>query len=216
MHAVPTSSITWVPLPHHIHQLCPYASFHSRSPSAHAHTHTHTHTVETVGDAYLCVANLKHPQPDSHAARIAKFAFGCLAAANELTVCLDKPGTTAWVLNPSSGLPNKVVKVVGVGRSLCDKKVSKGKERNDTNSTCIWCRKKVCVIRNCLKVKRGMILTVLVTIGREESWCSKVGRKVSACKLAILEFRWNPNWDTKDLQWKIFLTTEGKVNITCL
>jgi len=71
-----------------------------------------------VGDAYLCVANLKHPQPDSHAARIAKFAFGCLAAANELPVCLNKPGTTAWVLNPSSGLPNKVVKVFGVGRKF--------------------------------------------------------------------------------------------------
>lgn len=52
------------------------------------------HAVETIGDAYMCVSNLKFHQPDCHAARMAQFAFGCLAAANETPVCLDKPGVS--------------------------------------------------------------------------------------------------------------------------
>jgi len=47
--------------------------------------------VETVGDAYLCVANLKTPQPDYHAQLMAQFAFGCLAAANSELICPSKP-----------------------------------------------------------------------------------------------------------------------------
>jgi len=44
-----------------------------------------------VGDAYLCVANLKTPQPDYHAQLMAQFAFGCLAAANSELICPSKP-----------------------------------------------------------------------------------------------------------------------------
>ncbi|KAF5843331.1 hypothetical protein DUNSADRAFT_17909 [Dunaliella salina] len=47
--------------------------------------------VETVGDAYLCVANLKHPQPEVHARLMAEFAFGCLEAANNELICPSKP-----------------------------------------------------------------------------------------------------------------------------
>eukprot|EP00967_Tisochrysis_lutea_P027227 scaffold31537_cov19-Tisochrysis_lutea.AAC.1 len=48
-------------------------------------------TVETIGDAYMCAGNLRHPQPDTHAALMADFAFGCCAAANEEPVCLSRP-----------------------------------------------------------------------------------------------------------------------------
>mmetsp|Transcript_21523 Transcript_21523/g.56082 ORF Transcript_21523/g.56082 Transcript_21523/m.56082 type:complete len:1201 (+) Transcript_21523:90-3692(+) len=47
--------------------------------------------VETIGDAYMCAGNLRHPQPDTHAALMADFAFGCCAAANEEPVCLSRP-----------------------------------------------------------------------------------------------------------------------------
>ncbi|KAF5843347.1 nucleotide cyclase [Dunaliella salina] len=47
--------------------------------------------VETVGDAYLCVANLKHPQPEVHARLMAEFAFGCLEAANNELICPSRP-----------------------------------------------------------------------------------------------------------------------------
>uniref|UniRef100_A0A7S3VR18 Guanylate cyclase domain-containing protein n=1 Tax=Dunaliella tertiolecta TaxID=3047 RepID=A0A7S3VR18_DUNTE len=35
--------------------------------------------VGTVGDAYMCVANVRHPMPETHAAAMARFAFGCRA-----------------------------------------------------------------------------------------------------------------------------------------
>ncbi|KAF5843858.1 nucleotide cyclase, partial [Dunaliella salina] len=47
--------------------------------------------VETIGDAYLCAGNLRHPQPDTHAALMADFAFCCCSAANEEPVCLSRP-----------------------------------------------------------------------------------------------------------------------------
>eukprot|EP00873_Tetraselmis_striata_P015852 jgi/Tetstr1/436116/TSEL_024963.t1 len=46
--------------------------------------------VETIGDAYMAVANLAKRQPD-HALRIARFAFGAIAAANSVPVKLDDP-----------------------------------------------------------------------------------------------------------------------------
>ncbi|KAF5843324.1 hypothetical protein DUNSADRAFT_17902 [Dunaliella salina] len=47
--------------------------------------------VETVGDAWMGVANLKHPQPDCHARLMAQFAFGCVAAANQELICPARP-----------------------------------------------------------------------------------------------------------------------------
>uniref|UniRef100_A0A7S3VSS8 guanylate cyclase n=3 Tax=Dunaliella tertiolecta TaxID=3047 RepID=A0A7S3VSS8_DUNTE len=47
--------------------------------------------VETIGDAYMCVANLRSPQPECHAALMAAFAFGCRKAANEEFVCPSQP-----------------------------------------------------------------------------------------------------------------------------
>eukprot|EP00200_Dunaliella_tertiolecta_P016487 CAMPEP_0202422664 /NCGR_PEP_ID=MMETSP1128-20130828/50977_1 /ASSEMBLY_ACC=CAM_ASM_000463 /TAXON_ID=3047 /ORGANISM="Dunaliella tertiolecta, Strain CCMP1320" /LENGTH=1250 /DNA_ID=CAMNT_0049030737 /DNA_START=172 /DNA_END=3923 /DNA_ORIENTATION=- len=47
--------------------------------------------VETVGDAWMGVANLKYPQPDSHARLMAQFAFGCVAAANQELICPTRP-----------------------------------------------------------------------------------------------------------------------------
>jgi len=44
------------------------------------------------GDAWMGVANLRHPQPDCHARNMAKFAFGCIAAANMELICPSKPG----------------------------------------------------------------------------------------------------------------------------
>lgn len=41
--------------------------------------------VETIGDAYMAVANLAQPQAD-HALRVARFAFGAVAAANAVPV----------------------------------------------------------------------------------------------------------------------------------
>eukprot|EP00983_Pelagomonas_calceolata_P074670 1152645-Pelagomonas_calceolata.AAC.1 len=38
------------------------------------------------------VANLKYPQPDSHARLMAQFAFGCVAAANQELICPTRPG----------------------------------------------------------------------------------------------------------------------------
>eukprot|EP00873_Tetraselmis_striata_P018919 jgi/Tetstr1/439183/TSEL_027628.t1 len=46
--------------------------------------------VETIGDAYMAVANLAQPQAD-HALRVARFAFGAVAAANAVPVKLDDP-----------------------------------------------------------------------------------------------------------------------------
>ncbi|KAG2494760.1 hypothetical protein HYH03_007005 [Edaphochlamys debaryana] len=47
--------------------------------------------VETVGDAYLAVGNLRWPQPDTHARLLAQFALEAVAAANSLPVHRDKP-----------------------------------------------------------------------------------------------------------------------------
>ena len=47
--------------------------------------------VETVGDAYLAVANLRYPQPEDHALRMAQFAFQAIEIANETPVCPDQP-----------------------------------------------------------------------------------------------------------------------------
>uniref|UniRef100_A0A7S3VRG4 Guanylate cyclase domain-containing protein n=1 Tax=Dunaliella tertiolecta TaxID=3047 RepID=A0A7S3VRG4_DUNTE len=47
--------------------------------------------VGTVGDAYMCVANVRCPLPDTHAAAMAQFAFGCGAIAKSEPVCLSRP-----------------------------------------------------------------------------------------------------------------------------
>ncbi|GIL75015.1 hypothetical protein Vretimale_2499 [Volvox reticuliferus] len=47
--------------------------------------------VETVGDAYLAVANLRWPQPDDHARLMAQFAFAAVRAANSLLVHPERP-----------------------------------------------------------------------------------------------------------------------------
>ncbi len=47
--------------------------------------------VETVGDAYLAVGNLRTPQPDCHARRMAQFAFSAVRAANTLAVHPERP-----------------------------------------------------------------------------------------------------------------------------
>lgn len=44
-----------------------------------------------MGDAYLAVANLRCPQPDSHARLMAQFAFAAVAAANALPVHPERP-----------------------------------------------------------------------------------------------------------------------------
>ncbi|GFR40643.1 hypothetical protein Agub_g1228 [Astrephomene gubernaculifera] len=47
--------------------------------------------VETVGDAYLAVGNLRWPQPDSHARLMTQFAFAAIRAANSLPVHPERP-----------------------------------------------------------------------------------------------------------------------------
>ncbi|PNH11109.1 Atrial natriuretic peptide receptor 1 [Tetrabaena socialis] len=47
--------------------------------------------VETVGDAYLAVSNLRWPQPASHARLLAQFALSAVRAANQLLVLPDRP-----------------------------------------------------------------------------------------------------------------------------
>ncbi|GFR40645.1 hypothetical protein Agub_g1230 [Astrephomene gubernaculifera] len=47
--------------------------------------------VETVGDAYLAVGNLRWPQPDSHARLMTQFAFATIRAANSLPVHPERP-----------------------------------------------------------------------------------------------------------------------------
>ncbi|GFR51224.1 hypothetical protein Agub_g13599 [Astrephomene gubernaculifera] len=47
--------------------------------------------VETVGDAYLAVGNLRYPQPDTHARLITRFAFAAVAAANSLPIHPGRP-----------------------------------------------------------------------------------------------------------------------------
>eukprot|EP00983_Pelagomonas_calceolata_P057387 1145046-Pelagomonas_calceolata.AAC.1 len=47
--------------------------------------------VGTVGDAYMCVANVRHPMPDTHAAAMARFAFGCAEIARSEPVCPNHP-----------------------------------------------------------------------------------------------------------------------------
>ncbi|GLI69601.1 hypothetical protein VaNZ11_014264 [Volvox africanus] len=47
--------------------------------------------VETVGDAYLAVANLRWPQPDDHARLMAQFALFAVRAANSLLVHPERP-----------------------------------------------------------------------------------------------------------------------------
>ncbi|PNH03020.1 Atrial natriuretic peptide receptor 1 [Tetrabaena socialis] len=47
--------------------------------------------VETVGDAYLAVANLRWPQLESHARLLAQFAFAAVHAADSLPVHPERP-----------------------------------------------------------------------------------------------------------------------------
>lgn len=47
--------------------------------------------VETVGDAYLAVGNLRWPQPENHAALMAQFALAAIRAATALAVHPDRP-----------------------------------------------------------------------------------------------------------------------------
>uniref|UniRef100_A0A7S3VQK9 Guanylate cyclase domain-containing protein n=1 Tax=Dunaliella tertiolecta TaxID=3047 RepID=A0A7S3VQK9_DUNTE len=47
--------------------------------------------VGTVGDAYMCVANVRHPMPDTHAAAMARFAFGCGEIAKSEPISPRRP-----------------------------------------------------------------------------------------------------------------------------
>ena len=47
--------------------------------------------IETIGDAYVAVANLVEKQVDDHAKRIAQFAMGALQAAADTPVLVDEP-----------------------------------------------------------------------------------------------------------------------------
>ena len=47
--------------------------------------------VETIGDAYMCVSNLRWQQPDSHAALLAQFAFRAISIASRVPVSLERP-----------------------------------------------------------------------------------------------------------------------------
>ncbi|KXZ49839.1 hypothetical protein GPECTOR_19g290 [Gonium pectorale] len=47
--------------------------------------------VETVGDAYLAVGNLRWPQPDCHARLITQFALDAIRGANSLPVHPERP-----------------------------------------------------------------------------------------------------------------------------
>ncbi|EFJ45457.1 guanylyl and adenylyl cyclase family member, partial [Volvox carteri f. nagariensis] len=47
--------------------------------------------VETVGDAYLAVGNLRWPQPDSHSRLVSQFAFAAVRAAKSLPVHPARP-----------------------------------------------------------------------------------------------------------------------------
>jgi len=51
--------------------------------------------VETIGDAYMCVGNLRSSQPD-HAHRIARFAMDAVVAAKS-TLGAPHHGLNAWV-----------------------------------------------------------------------------------------------------------------------
>ena len=44
-----------------------------------------------MGDAYLAVGNLRTPQQDCHARRMAQFAFSAVRAANSLSVHPERP-----------------------------------------------------------------------------------------------------------------------------
>jgi class 3 adenylate cyclase len=48
--------------------------------------------VETIGDAYMAVTNLVADQREDHAARIARFSLGAVAAANSVLIDEDDPG----------------------------------------------------------------------------------------------------------------------------
>ena len=46
--------------------------------------------METIGDAYMVVANIRHVQPD-HAARVARFAIDAVHAANQTLISEEDP-----------------------------------------------------------------------------------------------------------------------------
>ena len=46
--------------------------------------------VETIGDSYMVVGNLRHPQPD-HAARVAAFAIEAVHMAGSILINEDDP-----------------------------------------------------------------------------------------------------------------------------
>jgi class 3 adenylate cyclase len=52
----------------------------------------HVYKVETIGDAYMAVTNLVADQREDHAARIARFSLGAVAAANSVLIDEDNPG----------------------------------------------------------------------------------------------------------------------------
>lgn len=47
--------------------------------------------VETVGDAYMAVANLRYHQPQDHARLLAEFAFRAIEVANAEPVHRSRP-----------------------------------------------------------------------------------------------------------------------------
>uniref|UniRef100_A0A061QPS2 guanylate cyclase n=1 Tax=Tetraselmis sp. GSL018 TaxID=582737 RepID=A0A061QPS2_9CHLO len=68
--------------------------------------------VDTIGDAYLAVANLHKPQPD-HAARIARFAVDAVAAAN--TTLVDAHNTKGGCVNIRGGFHSGCVVASVIG-----------------------------------------------------------------------------------------------------
>ncbi len=101
--------------------------------------------VETVGDAYLAVANLRCPQPDSHARLMAQFAFAAVAGANALPVHPERPELGCLHIRVGLHCGPVVASVVGALNRRC----VRGPGAGD------WCHCCCCVPGVCVAVCPG-------------------------------------------------------------
>ena len=74
----------------------------------------HVYKVETIGDSYMAVTNLVADQREDHAARIARFSLGALAAANTVLIDEDNPGMGHINIRVGFHSGSVVANVVGV------------------------------------------------------------------------------------------------------